>query len=151
MEFPTWGKMNNMTCTSSENSQSEDFNLDNENKQQPLMRVIRLHNPGDHWYFIDYSTIARPSVVYIYPQFFFFFKKSWHFYNVEFIKIFLADLKVLVKNEFSLNWQILSLFHQNIIHGEKIANMYLIFWAIWENNVYVYVTCCFINGGNHVF
>ena len=29
-------------------------------------------------------------------------------------------------NEFSLNWQIWSIFCQNIIHGENIANMYLI-------------------------
>ncbi len=40
--------------------------------------------------------------------------------------------------------------YQNIIHGEKIANMYLICKQFEKTNN-AYVTYCFINGGNHVF
>ena len=63
------------------------------------------------------------------------------------------DLKSL-ENEFSLNWQIMRYGHfsyQNIIHGEKLANKYIICKQFEKTMLRAYVTYCFINGGNHIF
>ncbi len=52
-----------------------------------------------------------------------------------------------LENELSLNWQIWSLVsYQNIIHGEKIANVCLS-CKQFEKTMLI----CFINGRNHVF